>query len=144
MPASVGDSRAVYLLDESGLHQLSTDHTWVQEAIDHDVISVDEAHDHPHAHVLRVAYIAACWMSSPTFCLRGRSRELPTIRRWPNQGLRLMAGLGKFCLCSDGLTDLVRAFEIERRPEGAIARAGSRVSHRAGSQPAAGIGTTSR
>ncbi len=107
--ASVGDSR-MYLLDDRGLHQLTTDHTWVQEALDHDVISPDEARDHPHAHVLR-RYIGSLLDVEPDLRLRLTS-EATDEQALASQGLRLKPGW-QIVLCSDGLTDLVRASEIE-------------------------------
>ena len=107
--ASVGDSR-MYLLDDRGLHQLTTDHTWVQEALDHAVISPEEAIDHPHAHVLR-RYVGSQVDVEPDLRLR-LSAESTDEQALANQGLRLKPG-GQILLCSDGLTDLVRASEIE-------------------------------
>jgi len=107
--ASVGDSR-MYLLDDHGLHQLSTDHTWVQEALDHAVISPEEAHDHPHAHVLR-RYIGSLLDVEPDVRLR-LSPEATDEQALASQGVRIRPGW-QILLCSDGLTDLVRASEIE-------------------------------
>jgi len=107
--ASVGDSR-MYLLDDRGLHQLTTDHTWVQEALDHAVISPEEAYDHPHAHVLR-RYIGSLLEVEPDLRLRF-SAEATDEEALASQGLRLRPG-SQLLLCSDGLTDLVRASEIE-------------------------------
>ena len=50
--AHVGDSR-IYLLRNGRLQQITIDHTWVQEAIEYDIIGADEARGHPHAHILR-------------------------------------------------------------------------------------------
>jgi serine/threonine protein phosphatase Stp1 len=47
----VGDSRA-YLLRAGELHQLSKDHTQVQEMVDLGMITADEAGAHPMRHVL--------------------------------------------------------------------------------------------
>lgn len=47
----VGDSRA-YLLRAGALHQLSKDHTQVQEMVDQGMITADEASVHPMRHVL--------------------------------------------------------------------------------------------
>jgi serine/threonine protein phosphatase Stp1 len=46
-----GDSRA-YLLRDDVLHQLSKDHTQVQEMLDRGLLSESEAADHPMGHVL--------------------------------------------------------------------------------------------
>jgi len=47
----VGDSRA-YLLRAGELHQLSKDHTQVQEMVDLGMLEADQAHLHPMRHVL--------------------------------------------------------------------------------------------
>jgi serine/threonine protein phosphatase Stp1 len=47
----VGDSRA-YLLRHGMLHQLSTDHSQVQEMIDGGLLSSEEAANHPMSHIL--------------------------------------------------------------------------------------------
>lgn len=47
----VGDSRA-YLLRDGVLHQLTRDHTQVQELVDRGLLSEAAAADHPMAHVL--------------------------------------------------------------------------------------------
>ncbi len=108
--ASVGDTR-MYLLQDGSLHQLTTDHTWVQEAIDHEVITADEAQDHPHAHVLR-RYIGSLLDVEPDLRLRLTPEE-DDAESLGNQGFRLKPG-SEVLLCSDGLTDLVRSSEIER------------------------------
>jgi serine/threonine protein phosphatase Stp1 len=46
-----GDSRA-YLLRDDVLHQLTRDHTQVQEMLDRGLLSAAEAADHPMSHVL--------------------------------------------------------------------------------------------
>jgi protein phosphatase len=133
--ASVGDSR-LYLLDDHGLHQLSTDHTWVQEALDHAVISPEEARDHPHAHVLR-RYIGSLLDVEPDVRLR-LSPESTDEQALASQGLRLRPGW-QILLCSDGLTDLVRASEIEsvlrarsQAPEQAVQSLIDLARHRGG------------
>lgn len=118
--ASVGDSR-IYLLREGQLRQISIDHTWIQEALDHGIITADEADDHPHAHVLR-RHLGGDKLPTPDLRLRLGADESDS-RSTSNQGLRLKAG-EQVMLCSDGLTDLVGIEEIEavllaQRPEAA-------------------------
>jgi PPM family protein phosphatase len=48
---NVGDSRA-YLIRNGSLEQLSVDHTYVQELVASGQITLEEAADHPQAHVL--------------------------------------------------------------------------------------------
>jgi PPM family protein phosphatase len=106
--ANVGDSR-VYLLRDHTIRQLSIDHTWVQEAIDHGVLSPEEAHRHPNAHVIR-RYLGSRQAVVPDMRLRLRPGEADEQAR-SNQGLRLQPG-DQIILCSDGLTDLIEASEI--------------------------------
>ena len=107
--AYVGDSR-IYLLRERELHQLTTDHTWVQEAIEHEIISPDEARSHPHAHVLRRA-IGSPQAPEPDMRIR-LSSAAGVLPSEANQGLRLQPS-DRILLCSDGLTDLVQNREIQ-------------------------------
>jgi serine/threonine protein phosphatase PrpC len=106
---SVGDSR-IYLLRGAALRRLTTDHTWVQEALDHGIIAPEEVHNHPHAHVLR-RYLGGAQDPQPDFRLRLRADESDS-RSQGNQGLPLRAG-DRFLVCSDGLTDLVTDAEIQ-------------------------------
>lgn len=116
--ASVGDSR-IYLLRDQELRQISIDHTWIQEALDHGIISPAEADDHPHAHVLR-RHLGGDKVPQPDLRLRLAADESDS-RSVSNQGLRLKAG-EQILLCSDGLTDLVEIAEMQKillanRPE---------------------------
>ena len=106
--AAVGDSR-VYLLQDGRLQQLTTDHTWVQEAIEYQVISPEAARGHPHAHVLR-RHLGGSTEPRPDLRLRlapGESDQQAEA----NQGHVLGPG-DQVLLCTDGLTDLVDDAEI--------------------------------
>jgi len=105
---SVGDSR-IYIIRNRSIQQLSTDHTWVQEAIEHGIIEKSEAKDHPQAHVIR-RYLGSHRNVVPDLRLRLREGETDE-QALENQGLRLKAG-DTLLLCSDGLTDLVNENEI--------------------------------
>lgn len=107
--ASVGDSR-IYLLRDGALRQISVDHTWVQEAVSHGIITPDEAADHPNAHVLH-RHLGGDRDAEPDFRLRLTPQETDE-RSEANQGLRLRAG-DQILLCSDGLTDMVSNVEIQ-------------------------------
>ncbi len=49
---SIGDTR-IYLIRRHLIKQLTTDHTWVQEALEKGTITKDQAVGHPNAHVIR-------------------------------------------------------------------------------------------
>jgi PPM family protein phosphatase len=49
---TVGDSR-LYLMREGTIRQLSTDHTWIQEALEAGILQPEDANGHPNAHVIR-------------------------------------------------------------------------------------------
>ena len=119
--AHVGDSR-IYLLRNNNLIQVSTDHTWVQEAVKHEIIRPEEARNHPRAHVLHQA-LGSQDPPEPDFRLRLAAHETDAQSE-NNQGLKLSRG-DKILLCSDGLTDLVEDHEIqssliEQGPEDAV------------------------
>jgi serine/threonine protein phosphatase PrpC len=106
--ASVGDSR-IYLIRGGTIRQLTTDHTWVQEAIESGALSPQQARDHPNAHVIR-RYLGSRQSVVPDFRLHLRAGE-NDMHAESNQGTRLFAG-DCLVLCSDGLTDLVDDSEI--------------------------------
>ncbi|MDY6847314.1 MAG: protein phosphatase 2C domain-containing protein [Chloroflexota bacterium] len=107
--ANLGDSR-IYLLRKGHLVQLTTDHTWVQEAYDAGLIDESERENHPNAHVIR-RYLGAKSEPEPDFRLWYFEGERDEDAK-NNQGMRLIAG-DTLILCSDGLTDLVEDSEIQ-------------------------------
>lgn len=107
---NVGDSR-IYLLRGGRIHQVSTDHTWIQEALEHGAITPDQIRGHPNSHVIR-RYLGSRQTVIPDIRLRLRSQESDEQAE-ANQGTRLMPG-DQVLLCSDGLTDLVDDDEIQR------------------------------
>jgi len=84
----IGDSRA-YLFRGGKLHQLTRDHTWVQELLDVGQISPEEAARHPMRHVLIRS-------------LGGHERSVEGDFQsvWLSDGDQLL-------LCTDGLTNMV-------------------------------------
>ena len=50
--ATIGDSR-IYLMRGEEIHQISTDHTWIQEALERGILQPDQVTGHPNAHVIR-------------------------------------------------------------------------------------------
>lgn len=106
--ASVGDSR-IYLIREKSIQQVTTDHTWIQEALDHGAITRDQVKSHPNAHVIR-RYLGSATPPDVDFRLRMSPEE--TSEQLPgNQGTMLKPG-DILLMCSDGLTDLVEDGEI--------------------------------
>jgi PPM family protein phosphatase len=89
--------------------QVTTDHTWIQEAIDFGALTPQQAVGHPNAHVIR-RYLGAQSPMAPDFRLRLQPNETD-VQSEANQGLRLLPG-DRLVLCSDGLTDLVTKEEI--------------------------------
>jgi protein phosphatase len=106
--ASVGDSR-IYLISGESIQQLTTDHTWIQEALDAGLLSPEEARNHPNAHVIR-RYLGSPQPVEVDLRLRMSADETPE-QTLSNQGVVLQPG-DQVILCSDGLTDLVEAKEI--------------------------------
>lgn len=107
---NVGDSR-VYLLRGDQFRQISVDHTWVQEAIEHEILSKEEARGHPNANVLQ-SYIGSAELPKPDFRLLLHDDETKD-EALNNQGLALEPG-DRIMICSDGLTDLVSDVDIAR------------------------------
>jgi protein phosphatase len=105
---TVGDSR-IYLLRQGRLRQISIDHTWVQEAIDYNIISPEDAKDHPQAHVIR-RHIGGKQLPEPDIRMSLEDGENDS-RAISNQGMRLKRG-DRLLLCTDGLTDMVTDLEI--------------------------------
>jgi protein phosphatase len=106
--ANVGDSR-IYLLRGKYIRRLSTDHTWVQEAIDKGIITPDQARDHPNVHVIR-RHLGGIKLPDVDFRLR-LSDEENDGESERNQGYALEPG-DVILMCTDGLTDLVWDDEI--------------------------------
>ena len=106
--ATVGDSR-IYLMHNGQFRQVSTDHTWVQEALDAGIIQPSEVAHHPNQHVIR-RYLGSPKPPEVDFriCLNDHEDDLSALNR---QGLVLHKG-DRLLLCTDGLSDLVSADEM--------------------------------
>jgi PPM family protein phosphatase len=102
--ASVGDSR-IYLMRNGSILQISTDHTWIQEALEIGIIQPDQVNGHPNSHVIR-RYLGSPTPPEVDFRIR-----IPGVDADTNQGLYLLPS-DRLLLCSDGLTDLVSDDEI--------------------------------
>ena len=90
----VGDSR-VYLLRNTGLSQLTRDHSWVQLQVDQGVLTPPEARIHPRKNIILRA-VGTDVSVSPDI-LEGEALDHDI-----------------FLLCSDGLTDMVEDSLIQR------------------------------
>lgn len=120
----VGDSRA-YLIRQQQAYQLTRDHTWVQEALTHGLLSPGEAATHPNRHVLRRYLGIHRDIVVDTTILDPQSgnalEDQTLVERIP-----LQAG-DSILLCTDGLTSRVKDEEIastvtmyRRRPQQAV------------------------
>jgi len=106
--ATIGDSR-VYLLRHGLIHQLSTDHTWIQEALASGLITREQVKGNPNAHVIR-RYLGSPTPPRADFRLRLTGTE-DDGHAEANQGTLLEPG-DILVLCTDGLSDLVEGREI--------------------------------
>lgn len=107
----VGDSR-IYLVRQETIHQLSTDHTWIQEAIDIGLMTPSEAEGHPNRHVIR-RFLGS--ETPPEVDMRLRlDPDDEDEQAEALQGMSLQPG-DCLLLCTDGLTDLVEDWEILAR-----------------------------
>jgi len=91
--AHVGDSRA-YLLRGDVMHQLTTDHTLVNELIELGRITPEEAERHPHRHLItRVLGLGPIGVDT--------------------QHIELADG-DRILLCTDGLTTMISDFGVQQ------------------------------
>lgn len=112
--AFIGDSR-IYLMRDGTIRQISIDHTWVQEAIEHGILTRQDARKHPNRHVVR-RHLGAGQDPTPDFRLHlDDAQTAEDARR--NQGLPLKRN-DTILISSDGLTDLVEDHEILANFEG--------------------------
>jgi protein phosphatase len=91
--AWAGDSRA-YRVRETAIDQLSTDHTVVQELVDQNLITAEQAANHPYR-----GRISRCLG-------HGKNKGQPTIREF---GFPVGTNI---LLCSDGLSDVLEDIDI--------------------------------
>jgi protein phosphatase len=112
----VGDSR-IYLVRNRVIHQLTTDHTWIQEAIDKGILKPDQVPDHPNIHVIR-RYLGSARPPEADLRLRMKGDESDKQAE-ANQGLLLLPG-DWVLVCSDGLTDEIKNEEIRSTLAGSV------------------------
>ena len=106
--AYVGDSR-VYLIRGGRIQQLTVDHTWVQEAVEKNILTPEAAREHPNVHVIR-RYLGSPVPPEPDFRMKLFNDETDQHAE-NNQGMQLEPN-DVLLMCSDGLTDLVWNDEI--------------------------------
>ena len=92
--AHIGDSRA-YLLRDGELHQISKDHSWVEDAVDQGVITREQARTHPNRNVITRAI--------------GLDQQ-PQI----DTSVMPLADGDLLLLCSDGLNSMIPDEDIHR------------------------------
>jgi PPM family protein phosphatase len=105
---NIGDSR-IHLIRGGVIQQISTDHTWIQEALDSGLLKPEQVEGHPNAHVIR-RYLGGATPPKIDLRLKLTGRETDEQAE-ANQGTPLRSG-DKLLLCSDGLTDLVKPQEM--------------------------------
>ncbi|GIS83242.1 MAG: hypothetical protein CM1200mP15_18740 [Dehalococcoidia bacterium] len=88
----VGDSRA-YMIRDSEIHQITTDHSWVQERVDEGSMTQEEARFHPNRNMITRAIGLQ------------RNVEIDVLRLDITPGDLLL-------LCSDGLNSMITDEEI--------------------------------
>ena len=84
--ATVGDSR-IYLISQGKIHQVSTDHSWIQEAIEGGILTPEQAVGHPNAHVIR-RYVGSPSPPEVDFRLKLNGEENES-QSYSNQGMIL-------------------------------------------------------
>ena len=106
--ANIGNSR-LYLHRAGKLRRISIDHSWVEEAIQHGVITEEQGENHPNARIIT----RALGMKDAEPDVRIQlSRDDDEDQMVANQGMPLEVG-DILLICSDGLSDVVRDPEIE-------------------------------
>jgi PPM family protein phosphatase len=105
---SIGDSR-IYLIRKQSIRQVTTDHTWVQEALENGKINKEQAQNHPNAHVIK-RYLGAPVVPQADQRLNLRKDDTD-VTALANQGVQLWPE-DSILICSDGLTEHVSDKEI--------------------------------
>lgn len=100
--AHLGDSRGI-LLRNNTLYRLTRDHSWVQDMVDSQVLTPQQAAGHPYRNVL-TRYVGM------------RDPARPDVRR-----VQLLPG-DALLLVTDGVTDRVSAPELGRLVDGSAVR----------------------
>lgn len=111
--AHMGDSRA-YLLRADTIQLLTKDHTWIQDAIDHGLVTTPAAKTHPKRHIVKrflgiQEHIEVdCGIINPHVGLsvNGSNHTVNSIELMPSDAI---------LLCTDGLTSKIEDAEIKQK-----------------------------
>ncbi len=100
----IGDSR-IYLFRNDTLYQLTNDHSWVQEALQAGIISVEEARNHPNRNIIRrsLGTMKSVEVDQAMISAEG-------IHFWQGMPLRKDDAV---LVCSDGLSDMINDYDIK-------------------------------
>ncbi|MFK7801168.1 MAG: protein phosphatase 2C domain-containing protein [Anaerolineae bacterium] len=102
--AHVGDSR-IYLFRDNTLHQITNDHSWVQEALEAGIINNDEARSHPNRNIIRRSLGTVDNVTVDQVMMSGQNSHF-----WQGMPLRKEDTV---LICSDGLTDMISDFDVQ-------------------------------
>lgn len=90
----IGDSR-IYYFKGGNLRKLTKDHSLIQKLLDEGFLTLNQAHNHPSAHVILKAL--------------GKEKVEPDLSKMRLSNLENY----KFFICSDGVTNLISDNEIQ-------------------------------
>ncbi|MFN8442504.1 MAG: protein phosphatase 2C domain-containing protein [Caldilineaceae bacterium] len=112
--AHLGDSRA-YLIRNRKLHLLTVDHRWGQEAVDADELSPEEAMAHADRNLITriLGVTAQVEVDHQIIDIEKGAFDPNKIQRWPLVDRMWMQPGDIVLLCSDGLSDVLPAHQIE-------------------------------
>ncbi|MEM7797657.1 MAG: protein phosphatase 2C domain-containing protein [Chloroflexota bacterium] len=99
----VGDSR-IYIKRDDTMHQLTSDHSWVQEALEAGIITFEESLYHPNRNVIRRSLGTLDTVIVDQVMMSSSGTHF-----W--QGMPIRSG-DIILLCSDGLTDMITVEDI--------------------------------
>ena len=119
----VGDSRA-YVVGQDSIKQLTEDHTYVQQLVNNDKISMEDAMSHPQAHVLTKAI-----GSDPALELDVSSKWIWTIEDSQEQDYLVLCTDGLYSMVSD---DEIAEFVNSNSPQNATAKLTELAKQRGG------------
>ena len=97
--ANVGDSR-LYVVNRSGIRQITRDHSWVEEMVRRGGIGREEARNHPDKNIITRAVGAEDTIKADFFMVRLEQND-------------------RILMCTDGLTNMLEDEEIRMVLDGA-------------------------